>query len=194
MYYPFFGSIDYQIIPFSTIEYLKISEVLKMTANQEQRSVHRIKVINTTTGQIIGECETGKALLPEIVIYLRTIIPCLENYKFSVIHYTEEEYHTRILLREKYFVEDIEFEDVKYRVTIYNIPQQQPTGFFGRIANFFKKVEERPQESDQGSEEQFICSQEEPLSNNAQIEVPIYQPEITPPVYQSFSYSANDIY
>ena len=99
----------------------------------------------------VDETELGRCTIVNNVIqgakqFLSGKIPDMDSdYKLTILHYTDQEYHTRILLRKLYTIDGMSCEEVKYRATIYDLGRRQEKdkdrdcSFFGWVKSLFAK-------------------------------------------------------
>jgi len=89
--------------------------------NSEDSGIHYVLLEDCKTGLLLGQKEVGENYIEEGKEYLRNKIEDVKSYKFVVLHYTDEDYHTRILARKITIVDGMECEEVLYRASIYKV-------------------------------------------------------------------------
>lgn len=82
---------------------------------------HHIILEECETGKVIGRKDIGENFLQEGREYLQNIIENMEGYKLVILHFTQEDYHTRILAKKSFATNGIKCEEVIYRANIYKI-------------------------------------------------------------------------
>ena len=93
----------------------------------EERLIPTYHIIleETKTGIIIGRKDVGDNYIEEGKEYLKSIISGMKDHKFVILHYTDEEYDARILVRKNCYENGIECEEVVYRANFYKISKMK---------------------------------------------------------------------
>lgn len=112
-----------------SIKYIKIIKIMGIYSiaknDASGNSVNRLILEDCKTGRVLGEKNVGDNYIQEGCECLQNIIDDIDSYRFVIIHFSDEDYHTRILARKRLFVDGIECEEITFRATFYKIKKNK---------------------------------------------------------------------
>jgi hypothetical protein len=91
----------------------------------EISATHRIILENCETGIVLEQKEAHEDYMQRAQESLQSIIKDTNSYEFVILHFTDEDYHTRILARRNFFVNGAKYQEVLYRATIYKLTKKK---------------------------------------------------------------------
>jgi len=95
--------------------------IIANSSETKVESSHHILFEECETGKVIGRKDVGENYLQAGREYLQSNLKDIEKYKFVVLHFTEEDYHTRILARKSFTIDGAKCQEVVYRASIYKV-------------------------------------------------------------------------